>query len=239
MMEQERAHSSEAIETVAFDVEGTLTTGTVWEGVRDYLAAEGEKSRYGRFQRRMLPRYLLFRLNLGNTQGFKEKWVAGILRLLAGRSRAEIDELAARITEEQLWPQRREEVLAELNAHKAAGRRVLLVSGQFQPFLEAFVVRVGADAGIGTPGMWQGDRFSGELAAPFTVGDRKAELLAEQLDGRLLYAAYGDSGTDGPLLAMSERPTAVYPDETLRRSAYKHGWRIIAPKEGGSEGAEN
>ena len=215
-------------EIVAFDVEGTLTEGTAWEGVRDYLVAIGEENKYKAFQKRMTPRYLLYRLNLGNQQAFKEDWVAGILDLLAGKSSVELRELGRQIVKEVLWPQRREDVLEELRAHQEAGRQVVLVSGQFQPFLDAFVEEVGADAGIGTAGVWQDGRFSGKLAAPFTVGERKVTLLRQALGEGMLYAAYGDTGPDVPMLALSERPTAVYPDSALLRAAKEQGWRVLA-----------
>ena len=214
-------------ETVAFDIEGTLTTCTAWEGVRDYLIERGEEDKFKAFQKSMTPRYLLYRLNLGNRQAFKEDWVAGVLRLLAGRSSEELHDLGRRLVDRDLWPKRREDVLDELQAHKEDGRQVVLVSGQFQPFLDAFMERAGADMGIGTPGIWQDGRFSGELAAPFTVGQRKADLLGGALNGRLLYAAYGDTGADVPMLALSDHPTAVYPDKDLLRAARSRGWRVI------------
>jgi HAD superfamily phosphoserine phosphatase-like hydrolase len=214
-------------ETVAFDIEGTLTTGTAWEGVRDYLIERGEEDKFKAFQKSMTPRYLLYRLNLGNRQAFKEDWVAGVLRLLAGRSSEELHDLGRRLVDRDLWPKRREDVLDELQAHKEDGRQVVLVSGQFQPFLDAFMERAGADMGIGTPGKWQDGRFSGELAAPFNVGQRKADLLVGALNGRLLYAAYGDTGADVPMLALSDHPTAVYPDKDLLRAARSRGWRVI------------
>lgn len=212
---------------VAFDVEGTLTRGAAWEGVRDYLVGVGEEEKYKAFQKRLTPRYLLYRLKLGNQQAFKEDWVAGLLELLAGLGRDDVRALGRRIVEQDLWPQRREDVLEELRAHQAAGRQIVLVSGQFQPFLDAFVEQVGADAGMGTPGVWQNGRFSGELAAPFTTGERKRELLRQALGESRLYAAYGDTGPDAPMLALSKRPTAVYPDRALLRSANENGWRIL------------
>jgi len=196
--------------------------------VRDYLVDIGEEDKYKAFQKRMTPRYLLYRLKLGNQQAFKEDWVAGILELLAGKSSAELRELGQQIVREVLWPQRREDVLEELRAHQEAGRHVVLVSGQFQPFLDAFVEEVGADAGIGTAGEWQDGRFSGKLAAPFTVGERKVTLLRQALGEGMLYAAYGDTGPDVPMLALSERPTAVYPDSALLRAAKEQGWRVLA-----------
>ena len=108
-------------ETVAFDIEGTLTEGMAWEGVRNYLIETGEEDKYKAFQKRMTPRYLLFRLNLGNKQAFKNDWIAGILALLAGREAAELQALGKRIVADVLWPNRREDVLQELVEHQAAG----------------------------------------------------------------------------------------------------------------------
>ncbi|MFN2143684.1 MAG: HAD family hydrolase [Candidatus Promineifilaceae bacterium] len=214
-------------EPVVFDIEGTLTEGTAWEGVRDYLVENGEEATFKTFQRRMIPRYLLYRLNLGDTQTFRNDWISGILALLAGKELAELQALGRRIVSDYLWPNRREDIVYELTQHQEAGRPIIIVSGQFQPFLDAFVEKVGADAGIGTPGSWQGSRFSGQLAAPFTIGERKANLLEQLLDGRPPFAAYGDTAPDVPMLAMSDHPTAVYPDSKLLRTAQKRGWRVV------------
>jgi HAD superfamily phosphoserine phosphatase-like hydrolase len=214
-------------ETVAFDVEGTLTTGTAWEGIRAYLEQEGQGDRYIAFRRRMTPRYLLYKLKLGDEQAFKERWIAGMLGLLAGRTREEIEALARQMVEQRFWPARREDVLADLYEHQSAGRQVALVSGQFQPFLDAFVAKSGADLGLGTPGVWQDGRFTGKLAAPFTTGETKVERLNQALSGSTLHAAYGDTGPDAAMLAMSEFPTAVYPDDALLSTARANGWRIV------------
>jgi phosphoserine phosphatase len=214
-------------DTVAFDIEGTLTEGMAWEGVRKYLIEQGEEDKYKAFQKKMTPRYLLYRLNLGDKQAFKNDWITGILALLAGHDRTELLALGEDIVAGTLWPQRRQDVLHELEEHQAAGRQIVLVSGQFQPFLDAFVEKVGANAGIGTPGAWENGRFSGRLAAPFTIGERKAGLLREILGIDRLYAAYGDTGPDAPMLSMSEHPTAVYPDPQLLRTARDRGWRIV------------
>jgi HAD superfamily phosphoserine phosphatase-like hydrolase len=224
-MEETRLANNAAC--VAFDVEGTLTEGMAWEGVRDYLIENGAEARYKAFQKRMTPRYLLYRLNLGNRQAFRNDWITGILALLDGKDLAELQGLGQRIVSEVLWPRRREDIVLELARHQGAGRQIILVSGQFQPFLDAFVEHVGADAGIGTPGSWRGSQFSGNLAAPFTIGERKAELLQHLLDGRRLIAAYGDTSPDAPMLAMSDQPTAVYPDSQLLRTAQERGWRVV------------
>ena len=180
-------------DTVAFDVEGTLTTGTAWEGMRDALARDGQTQRFNDFQRRQLPRYLLYRLKLTDAQAFKEDWVAGLLQLFAGRTAAELAEIGRQIVETHLWPARREDIVAELLAHQAAGRQIVLVSGQFQPFLDAFAAKVQADLGLGTAGEWQDGRFSGRLVWPFTTGMRKVELLA----GDAVVASDGHEGRTG------------------------------------------
>ena len=52
------------LEIVAFDLEGTLTAGVAWEGMRDYLVAHGEEGKYRRFFRKNLLPVLAFRFGL-------------------------------------------------------------------------------------------------------------------------------------------------------------------------------
>ena len=49
-------------EFVASDLEGTLTRGVTWKGMRDFIVANGREREYKRFFRRNLPNLLLFRL---------------------------------------------------------------------------------------------------------------------------------------------------------------------------------
>ena len=73
--------------------------------------------------------------------------------------------------------------------------------------------------------MWENGRFTGKLARDFNVGERKRVSLRPFGRDCKIYAAYGDTLSDVPLLERSKNPVAVYPDEPLRQTALERGWR--------------
>jgi phosphoserine phosphatase len=217
---------------VACDVEGTLTTGTTWDGLRGYLVEHGRRAGFRRFVRRQLPALLLYRLGLGDRRAFKEKWLYGLLNLYAGATEEEFAAAAEYTAARALWPGRRHDVVAALQAHHAAGASIVLASGVFQPVLDALVAhaaREGIDGlqALGTPLEVVDGRLTGRTAAPFNVGAIKAERLQQWAGGRPLAAAYGDTGADLPMLRLSRHPVAVAPDPPLRAIAQQHGWQIL------------
>ena len=215
-------------EIVASDLEGTITAAETWRGMRDYLADNGRSAQFRRFFLRHLPYLVGYRLGLlRDVAAFKERWVLGILALYTDFSRAQFDEMADWLVAEFLWPSRRTAVVAELEAHRENGRSVIIVTGMFEPILARVADRLGVQ-GIGTPLLFDGDRFTGRPAGPLNVGDRKVAKLGELLkNGRVLHAAYGDTRRDIPMLHLSQHPVAVHPDDGLHREAQTHNWRVI------------
>lgn len=223
-----------ATPTVFSDMEGTLSSGVTWQGMRNYLIQHGRQQEVRRFLTRNMLKVILFRLGLiRNKQKFQREWLLGILVMFGGLSRVEFSEACAWVVENELWPNRRKDVLAELEAHAAAGRRVILVSGMFAPMLAIFAEKVGFEA-LGTAVAFDdNDIFTGQLVDDFNTGERKAELAQPFLDpdtpdsNSQLYAAYGDTAADIPMLHLAVHPIAVYPDAGLRQAAQARGWRII------------
>ena len=218
-----------SVPTVISDMEGTLSAGVTWKGLRDYLETHGRAPAVRGFIRRRLPQVALYRLRLlPNPEAFQREWLMGLLGLFAGMETAEFDHVSTWLVEQELWRKRRQPLIAELQAHLAAGRRVVLASGLFEPMLAKFAAKVGAEA-IGTPLRFDGQgRFTGELdTADFNTGELKAAQARHFIppNGRL-YAAYGDTAADIPLLHLAEQATAVCPDKRLRRAAQQQGWRI-------------
>jgi phosphoserine phosphatase len=211
---------------VVADLEGTLSAAYTWQGMRDYLEAHGGFAAYRRFFWRSLPRLLLFRVGIGGWD-FRVRWVLGILALLNGRSRAEMAAMGAFVAERTLWPARREPVVAELNAHLAAGRRVIVVSGMFEPILAGFLTYLPGAEAIGTPLRYENDIFCGEIAATLNRGPEKAAQLQRLVTDGPLLAAYGDTAADIPMLALAADGVAVHPDAPLRKEAAVRGWRIL------------
>lgn len=211
-------------EIVVFDLEGTLTAGVAWEGMRDYLVAHGEADKFRRFFRQNLFQVAAFRFGLlRDERAFKERWILSLLRLFAGYSPERLAEMAAWVVGHTFWPQRRLAVVDELVAHQANGRRVIIVSGMFEPILQHFAQMLQVES-IGTPVEFVDGRFTGEIIGQLNVGQAKVARL--QQVGRLAMA-YGDTVRDIPMLELAETAVAVHPDKQLRQAAVQNGWRIL------------
>ncbi len=215
---------------IASDLEGTLTTGESWKGVGRYLKEHGRGRSYRAFFLARMPGYFATKVGVGGEQGFRDGWMARLAGLLRGMRPAELERLAGWVVEHELWPKRREGVLDELEGHRVAGRRLVLVAGAYQPVLEAFARKIGAEA-VGTPLEYSDGRATGRLIGAVNTGKAKAERLAGRVGAARVVAAYGDTLADLHMLKMSEGPVAVDPDPDLRAEALKRGWRIFAYRE--------
>ncbi|WP_169737086.1 haloacid dehalogenase-like hydrolase, partial [Deinococcus pimensis] len=132
--------------TVASDLEGTLTTGETWKGLLRFLRERGHGRAVSAFLALKLPGVALAGAGVLDREKVRQAWTADLPRLLRGTPEADVDALAEWVVERELWPGRRDDVLAELEAHRLAGHRVVLASGAYQPVLEAFARRIGAEA---------------------------------------------------------------------------------------------
>jgi HAD superfamily hydrolase (TIGR01490 family) len=77
-------------------------------------------------------------------------------------------------------------------------------------------------------------RFTGEIRGELCHGAAKLRRVRDWLESRdedwgdfSRITFYSDSGSDVPLLAAVSDAVAVRPDDTLRRYAETHGWRIL------------
>lgn len=147
-------------------------------------------------------------------------------RLFRGMTKAQLDAMSEWVVEEELWPKRREGVLRELRGSRESGSRVVLAAGGYQPVLEAFARRAGAEA-VGTPLEFSEGRATGRLVGAVNTGRAKAERLRERVGSGELSAAYGDTLADLLMLRMSENPVAVRSDRGLRERASREGWRVL------------
>jgi HAD superfamily phosphoserine phosphatase-like hydrolase len=211
---------------IAADLEGTLSTGESWRALERYLETHSSKGAYRRFKLGFAPKAMLARVGLADERAFKNRWLSEMIQLFRDQDEAAFREIAEWVVEHELWPQRREDVLKELLARQKAGWLIILASGTYQPILEAFAERIGAEA-LGTELELQGGKLTGKLIGSVNVGRVKAERLLVELDGETVYAAYGDSEADIPMLQLAEEPVAVHPDAALKKIAKERGWRII------------
>ncbi len=223
-----RADADPTAPLVATDLEGTLTAGVTVMGIHRYLETHGRAAVSKSIVRRRMAGYILRKLFRRDLREYKNEWMRAVTRVFTGEPVASVRAMGEWVVENVTWKERRPAVLAELEAHLAAGRRVIVVTGVCDLILESLLARVPGMEAIGTAVFGDGELFSGELA-DFNVGRRKVENLKHLVGvtGRL-YGAYGDTISDLAMLSMAERPVAVYPDRKLRQAAENAGWRILA-----------
>ena len=130
------------------------------------------------------------------------------------------------------------EALAEMKSHRAAGRRLVLVSGGLDVVLAPLAEALGAEL-LAQRLVATGDRLTGEYQSYAVLGEqesavsqaaRKAAALARYAEttGIDLRAsvAYGDSVNDVAMLEMVGTPIVVRPDRRLARIANERGWDV-------------
>jgi HAD superfamily phosphoserine phosphatase-like hydrolase len=214
---------------VVADVEGTLSTGEMWRGIGRYLSAHRRGLQWRAFLAASAPGVAWAKLGLTDLQAFKSRWLARQAYLLRGYTAEDIAHLADWVVDNEIWPNRRQSVVRELALHRSQGRPLILASGMYEEVLEALARRLelGPLEIVGTPLAFSGGRFSGRFTSPVCVGLEKAERVRRLTAGARILAAYGDTGSDIRMLALSEGPVAVSPDSELRAAAERRGWRIL------------
>jgi alcohol-forming fatty acyl-CoA reductase len=130
----------------------------------------------------------------------------------------------AGFTLERIFP----DALQQLRDHKAAGHRVVLLSGALDFLLEPMKDLVD-DVLCATLAQENG-AYTGELTGAPVAGDARARMLASfarrrGLDLSRSYA-YADSISDLPMLEAVGNPVAVNPDRRLGAAAKDRGWRV-------------
>lgn len=212
---------------IASDLEGTLTGGETWRGIRAYLKLHGRKRDYDAFMRSKLLLYFSAKIGIIPKRTFQNRWISDLPQLFTGATLEEFGRVAAWVTEHELLPKLRRKPLAELKAVKMSGARVILVSGTYQPVLEAFAGHHGFEA-IGTPLQVMDGRLTGRLASPVNFGELKCERLKAQIGAATLTRAYGDTMPDVPMLTSAlEAVVVLGNDPHLERLAQKRGWRTL------------
>lgn len=218
-------HGNEPL--VVSDMEGTLSNGVTWKALGAWLKQNGQSFDYYRFYLPNLPRGLFYNMGwVADPQAFRESWIQGIYRMFAGFSTHKFESVAEWVVENELWPKRNQAVVDELEAHLAAGRRVILISGLAEPILAKFAAKIGAES-IGTRLELFDGKLTGKVILPFTTVRQKVTQVRYLVPDGKTYAAYGDSGADIFLLEISDNPAAVSPDGELKEKAQALEWRVI------------
>jgi HAD superfamily hydrolase (TIGR01490 family) len=222
------------MEAVVSDLEGTLTAGAMWRGFGEYLKRHRSALTYQLFFFSRVIFIPIAKIGLINERDFKSQWVIDLLKQFRGADADEVQRMVAFVVDTEMWPKRRSDVIAELEAHRVAGRRVIIATGVYQPIADEFARRIGVEAVSTLLEVDASGRLTGNVAGEISVSAEKVERLHAALNGDTILAAYGDTEPDIPMLSLAAEPVAVYPDAKLRAAALAKGWRIL---ESGSQSA--
>ncbi|MEY2404446.1 MAG: hypothetical protein QOD38_1997 [Acidimicrobiaceae bacterium] len=189
--------------------------------------------REGLISRRVLARAVygqLVYMYMGADEEKLERMRDSVLALTKGWEQSKVREIVEETLEEVVDPIVYDEALDLINEHKAAGRRVFIVSASPEEIVAPLSRYLGVDAYLATRSTVDEDgRYTGTTEF-YCYGPNKAEAMhaiAEAQDIDLLHSyAYSDSATDLPMLECVGYPVAVNPDRELLRAARENGWDV-------------
>lgn len=209
---------------VVSDLMGTLTTGSPVLGLVDWMRQNQSKWRANLYLAGMLPSYILAKSKLIDWQKWGQGLMVSSLSLVRDVTPEKFNLISEWVVENDLWEKRREDVIARLIQHADNGAQVYIASSVYQPGVDAFAKRVGAQA-IGTPVEFIDGRV--RITTDLVASEKKIEQVLSRLGVKRVDFAYGDSALDIPLLEHADYPVAVYPEDKLRAVALERGWEII------------
>ena len=114
---------------------------------------------------------------------------------------------------------------------KAAGDRVVLITGSLDWTIRYLSEELGADHFIANRLEMKGGKATGKLLRPVVAGPEKAGLIVEDARSQghdlAKCSAYSDSYSDVPMLSVVGRPACINPDARLTRLARAYDWPVL------------
>ncbi|MBS1847731.1 MAG: HAD-IB family hydrolase [Actinobacteria bacterium] len=153
-----------------------------------------------------------------------------VLRVIVGWEQAFVSRIVEETLESVIEPIVFSEALELIRSHRAAGRKVFIVSASPEEIVAPLARFLGADEAIATRArLDDAGCYTGEVEFyAYGVGKVDAMQRAARRDGIDLAGswAYSDSITDEPMLRAVGHPVAVNPDRDLAKVAKAAGWEI-------------
>jgi HAD superfamily hydrolase (TIGR01490 family) len=188
--------------------------------------------RQGLISRRLLVRALygqLVYMHLGASESKLERMRESVLALTKGWEQARVSNIVRETLTDVLEPIIYAEALELIGEHRAAGRKVFIVSASPEEIVAPLGEFLGVDAAIASRARVEDGRYTGEMEV-YAFGPHKAVCMRhaaaeEGIDLERSYA-YSDSATDIPMLEVVGHPVAVNPDRELLKVARERGWEV-------------
>jgi HAD superfamily hydrolase (TIGR01490 family) len=190
--------------------------------------------RGGLINRRLVARAVvsqLIYLHLGASEQKLARVRESMLTLTKGWDQAQIQEIVREALEETVEPIIYAEALDLIEAHRAAGYKVYLVSASPEDIVLPLATHLGVDGAIASRAAVDDEgRYAGEMEF-YAYGPFMAEAMRElaEAEGFDLAesSAYSDSYTDLPMLEAVGHPVAVNPDRVLAKVAREREWEVM------------
>jgi HAD superfamily hydrolase (TIGR01490 family) len=220
-----------------FDLDGTLYTGHIGEGIAQHHQTHHTKRFWLYFYLvTHYPLWFLQKDGLLSDETGRAIWARDMGWLFRGWRPEEANRAFQWITEEYVLPRLRPGVMSRLKSHQHDGHRLILLSGTPTPLLATIGHYLNIEEVVGTPLQIRNGRYNGASIAPVCQGVNKVIRLERYL-GELDEInwseswAYADSYSDLPVLERVGYPVAVCPDPTLAALSQERGWEIIPERE--------
>ncbi|HEY2430865.1 MAG TPA: HAD-IB family hydrolase [Acidimicrobiales bacterium] len=187
----------------------------------------------GLISRRIILRALwgqLVYLHLGADEEKIARMRSSVLALTKGWDQARVQAIVEDALEATVEPIIYAEALELIEAHRASGRLVVIVSASPEEIVLPLARYLGVDEAIASLALVDDDgRYTGRMALD-AFGPAKATAMhalaaRRGIDLEASYA-YSDSATDLPMLEAVGHPVAVNPDREMARAAAERGWEV-------------
>jgi HAD superfamily hydrolase (TIGR01490 family) len=216
-----------------YDLDGTLISGNVV--TRYAFCARNHPSRV-RALLKSAKLVLSVPLLIGIDHYSRRRFNEYFYREYRGMQKAWLEALSERLFAEEIRPKIYPGAKALVEADRAAGFRLVLVSGGLDFDLGPVVRHFGFHHVISNRLVFENGVATGEMAPPLIAEDGKPaalrQLCVEYNVDTARSKAYSDSFSDLPMLEAVGMPVAVNPDRRLKRVALARGWRIMDLKHG-------
>jgi HAD superfamily hydrolase (TIGR01490 family) len=225
-----------------FDIDGTLTTDNVWNGIMAYSAGKGDAVRHAATHAAFVglnyPMLLPRALGLLSEASFRRIWGQRLAWYFRGFDEDQMKAMTDWVAYTATAPIVRQDVLVRLHTHLADGVPVALVSGAPTPFVATLARMWGVAHAIGSPVEFRDGRYTGRMTDLPRIDAQKAVYTRAYFAEHGIavdYAnsfAYADSYSDLGMFELVGHPVAVYPDRALKALAVHRGWEILGRAKG-------
>jgi HAD superfamily hydrolase (TIGR01490 family) len=211
-----------------YDFDGTLASGTIVHRYAYFAGRQASRLDALRRQARLLLKLPLY---LGVNRYSRRRFNELFFREYRGLDRRVLVQLSGRLLDEQIRPTIYPAARSALAADRAAGYRLVLLSGELDLALRPVAEELGFDDLVCNRLVFCDGVASGEVVAPLLAEWEKAvairRLCHQYGAAPALARAYSDSLSDLPMLEAVGQPFAANPEGRLRSVALARGWPIM------------